>query len=159
MRLQKKLIFVTALIGTTIGSSVVNSQPLGIYEYAVKFVCGVVGQSSVLARGVYFTAINVHNQSNESVELRKRIAIALPSERAGKVSEFFTASLKPDEALEIDCPDILRHVGSEQQRLVKGFVVIQSKVELDVVGVYTAAPSIAGTVIALEIDRIPARKK
>ena len=54
------------------------------------------------------------------------------------MSQFFEAKLGPDEALEIDRQDIFRHAGS-QDPFLKGFVVIQSDVELDVVAVYTAA--------------------
>jgi hypothetical protein len=38
---------------------------------------------------------------------------------------------------EIDCPDILRH--AETEGFVKGFVVVEPEVELDIVAVYTTA--------------------
>src|SRR5262250_1218442 len=75
------------------------------YQYAVKCICGRP-ESRVLAPGVYFTAINVHNPQKEGLAFRKKVAIALPSEKPGPVSKFFEAKLGPDEALEIDCPDI-----------------------------------------------------
>jgi hypothetical protein len=132
------------------------------FEYAVKFICGAAipakGQPDpgVVAHGVYYTAINVHNPGKEPVEFVKKFAQALPGERAGRVSRFFSASLKPDEALEIDCPDLLKLL--DAGGFVKGFAVIQSKSELDVVAVYTAAPSATGTVVTLELERVPARK-
>lgn len=141
------------------GSQQVQPPPTG-FEYAVKFICGATPQQNqqpVVARGAYYTAINVHNPSKENIDFTKKFAIALPGEKAGRISRYFTAALKADEALEIDCPDIAQHLDSGTQ-FVKGFAVIQSKVELDVVVVYTAAPNAGGTVAALEIERVPARK-
>lgn len=149
--------FVLSLGGA--GSQQVQPPPTG-FEYAVKFICGATPQQNqqpVVARGAYYTAINVHNHSKENIDFTKKFAIALPGEKAGRISRYFTAALKADEALEIDCPDIAQHLDSGTQ-FVKGFAVIQSKVELDVVAVYTAAPNAGGTVAALEIERVPARK-
>lgn len=107
------------------------------FQYAVKFVCGK-SDGEVVAPGEYWTAINVHNPTYQTVAFRKKIAVALPGEKPGPVSRFFRARLGPDEALEIDRRDIFRHADYEGGFL-KGFVVIQSEVELDVVAVYTAA--------------------
>lgn len=107
------------------------------FEYAVKFICGKP-DFPVVAPGQYFTAINVHNPIDETVSFRKKIAVALPGEKAGPISKFFEARLKHDQALEIDCPDIMKHAEARTEFL-KGFVVIQSKFELDVVAVYTTA--------------------
>jgi hypothetical protein len=125
------------------------------YQYAVKCVCGKPA-SRVVAPGVYFTAINVHNPGREGVHFQKKIAVALPSEKAGPVSRFFEARLGPDEALEIDCPDILKHAGTE--RFLKGFVVIESQAELDVVAVYTATGS-TNQVETMALERVPPRKR
>ena len=37
-----------------------------------------------------------------------KIAVALPGLKPGPVSKFYDAKLGPDEALEIDCPDIFK---------------------------------------------------
>jgi len=141
------------------GSQVITPPPTG-FEYAVKFICGLSppteGQALVVARGFYLTAINVHNPGKEPIEFAKKFAIALPGEKAGRISPYAAAVLKPDEALEIDCADIMRHL--DAGGFVKGFAVLQSKVELDVVAVYTAAGAPTGTVTALEMERVPARK-
>ena len=107
------------------------------FQYAVKFVCGK-SDGEVVAPGNYFTAINVHNPTYDGIRFRKKVAVALPGEQPGPVSNFFDAKLGPDEALEIDCQDIFKHASSDAPFL-KGFVVIESDVELDVVAVYTAA--------------------
>ena len=129
------------------------------FQYAVKFVCGkspVQGQPQVVATGNYFTAINVHNPVNDTVTFRKKIAVALPNEKAGKVSGFFDVALKADEALEIDCGDIYAHM-QMHPTFLKGFVVIESKTELDVVAVYTAAGA-SGQVETMDVETVQPRR-
>ena len=127
----------------------------GGFQYAVKFVCGK-SAGTVVAPGTYFTAINVHNPTYTEIRFRAKIAVALPGLKPGPVSKFFDARLGPDEALEIDCPDILRHAETRAEFL-KGFVVIQSNVELDVIAVYTAAGR-DGQVETLHTERVPPRR-
>jgi hypothetical protein len=138
----------------------VTFAPVGfpVFEYAVKFICGRT-DGEILAPGVYYTAINVHNPTNTAVGLRKKFAVALPSERSAPPTRFYDARLGPDEALEIDCPDIVRHLqeAGMDGPFFKGFAIIQSKVELDVVAVYTAAGADRG-VETLHTERVPARQ-
>jgi len=124
------------------------------FEYAVKFVCGTP-RVPVVAPGTYFTAINVHNPNPRALGFQKKFAIALPGERAGRVSKFFDAKLGPDEAFEIDCPDIMQKTET-REGFLKGFVVIHTEMELDIVAVYTAAGA-TGKVETMEIERVPAR--
>ncbi|HYR74730.1 MAG TPA: CARDB domain-containing protein [Pyrinomonadaceae bacterium] len=156
------ILFVAAMLLATL---TINQRPVGAqvphlpFQYAVKFVCGKSpgpGQQQVVATGTYFTAINVHNPFNDTVKFRKKIAVALPNEKAGKVSPFFDVALKGDEALEIDCDDIYKHMHMNQTFL-KGFVVIESKTELDVVAVYTAAGA-SGQVETMHVERFPPRR-
>jgi hypothetical protein len=121
----------------------------------VKFVCGK-SDERVVAPGEYFTAINVHNPNDKGVAFRKKFAIALPGEKPGRVSKFFDAKLGPDEAFEIDCPDIFRRTEANASFL-KGFAVIQSPMELDVVAVYTAAGG-TGRVETMELERVKPRR-
>lgn len=75
------------------------------------------------------------------------------------ISPFHQATLRPDEALEIDARDVTRAINVVPPRFAKGFVVIESPCELDVVAVYTALPgkwAQSGLVFATE--RVPARK-
>jgi hypothetical protein len=125
------------------------------FQYAVKFICGK-SDGEILAAGVYYTAINVHNPQYTSVYFRKKVALALPGEKPGQVSRFFDAKLGPDEAFEIDCTDIRKHAETDAD-FIKGFVVIESQVELDVVAVYTAAGA-TGQVETLHIERVSARR-
>lgn len=131
-----------------------------IFEYAAKFVCGK-SDGTVVAPGEYWTAINVHNPTTVPISFRKKFAIALPHERPGPVSPFFDAKLGPDEALEIDREDIFGHIfGNTEYRadFLKGFVVIQSDIELDVVAVYTAAGE-DGQVETFHTERVSPRRQ
>ena len=124
------------------------------FQYAAKFVCGR-SNGEVVSPGVYFTAVNVHNPTYETIGFRKKIAVALPREKPGPVSKFFDAKLGPDQALEIDNKDIFEHAGTGDDFL-KGFVVIESDVELDVVTVYTAGSK--EQVETLHTERVPPRR-
>jgi hypothetical protein len=135
--------------------SQLEQPPGGGFEYAVKFVCGK-SDGRVVAPGEYFTAINVHNPNAKVVGFKKKFAIALPGEKPGKISKFFDARLGPDEAFEIDCPDIFRRTEANVSFL-KGFAVIESPMELDVVAVYTAAGS-TGKVETMELERVNPRR-
>jgi len=132
------------------------ANPLPVLEYAVKFVCGKP-ENPVVAPGVYYTAINVHNPNSRAVKFAKKIAIALPDETAGEVTDFVQPLpvLKADYAMEIDCPNILKH--ARKSGFLKGFVVIRTNYELDVVAVYTAAGS-TGSVETLFVERVPPRR-
>jgi hypothetical protein len=138
----------------------VTFAPVGfpMFEYAVKFICGK-SDGEVVAPGVYYTAINIHNPTNTAISFRKKFALALPAEKPGPRTDFIGTELGPDLALEIDCPDIVRHLRAAHidGHFFKGFAVIQSKVELDVVAVYTAAGA-TGQVETLHTERVPARQ-
>jgi hypothetical protein len=126
--------------------------PPQLSQYAVKFICGKPSVP-VVSPGQYFTAINIHNPAHELVKFRKKVAIALPQEKAGTVTSFFPSTLKPDEALEIDCQDILNHAESRGQDFLKGFVVIETPSRVDAVATYTAAGS-TGSIETLFIERV-----
>jgi hypothetical protein len=138
----------------TDGRGVLKIEPIALpprlSQYAVTFICGKPN-TSVVSPGQYFTAINVHNPSHNVVKFRKKVAVALPQEKAGKVTGFFPATLKADEALEIDCQDILNH--AQDPDFLKGFVIIETPSRLDVVATYTAAGS-TGSIETLFIERV-----
>lgn len=114
------------------------------FQYAVKIVCGVIKLSerppNPLPAGRYSTATNVHNPSRcDTVILRWKVAIGLPGLKVGPISDFAEASLGPDEALEIDCSDVMaRFRGDNVPALpyIKGWVIIECSAQLDVVAVY-----------------------
>jgi hypothetical protein len=146
----------------TAGAGPASAQQL--LEYAAKFACGTAVSTRTVpvppvAPGSYFTAVNVHNPNKDEVKFEKKVALALPDEKAGRISRVVGAALKPDEAFEIDCPEILKllDIGPFEKAFAKGFVVIMTPRELDVVGVYTTASKPAGPVTSFALERVPKR--
>jgi hypothetical protein len=139
------------------GASEARSQTA---QYAAKYLCGVASAGAagtgIVAPGAYFTSINVHNPNKEAVDITKLFDIALPSEKqGGRIAGPVKASLKPQEAFEIECADIAQHLDFSPKAFTKGFVTLQSSAPLDVVAVYTAAASAAGPVVAFHTERVP----
>jgi len=171
------------------------------FRYSVKFVCGqsqeprpcleyregtenvshwICPESTVPAgangaqvvRGLYATAINVHNPAlpksgdDGTVVFAKKVAIALPWQKSGPVSHFERAVLKPNHAFEIDCEEIaamfLNSVPGGTSTpppfpvFLKGFLVIMSPAELDVTAVYTARDVGVSTI---DVEVIEPRKQ
>src|SRR5690349_3127918 len=136
MRTRIFFAFILALV--TVAA---NAQVPQVRQYAAKFVCGNAEKSQVapfdFAFGSYYTTINVHNPARTAgIEFRKKFALAEPNEQGGKVSDFFGAALKPDQAMQIDCGSIYKHLGIPFGTFIDGFAVIEIpniKQELDVV--------------------------
>lgn len=112
------------------------------YQYAAKFVCGQPNSatgSGALVPGLYLTAINIHNPQIANVSLTKKVVQALSEDLTPMPpSQRIKYTIMPDYAFEIDCKDIAR-IGQITMPFFKGFVVIETPKQLDVVGVYTAA--------------------
>ena len=124
------------------------------FQYAVKVVCGKC-EGKILARGHYFTAINVHNPSRKPVKIQKVVSTALPGETPGHVVDAGTSELGPLESFEIDCPDIYKLGRLMPGCLAKGFVILTSRTPLEVVAVYTASGA-DKEVETLHTERVPA---
>jgi hypothetical protein len=147
----------------TLGAVAANAQVLQVRQYAAKFVCGKATDAQVatfdFAPGSYFTTINVHNPAlTVSLEFRKKFALAERNEQPGRISAWFGAGLRPDQAMQIDCGSIYRHLGIAPGTFIDGFAVIQlpnAKAELDVVGVYTASPGTG--VSSIHTERVAGR--
>lgn len=140
----------------------VQAQAKQLRQYAAKFVCGKASDEQMklfnFAPGQYFTTINVHNPALvATIRFQKKFAVAEAGETAGKISEWFPAALKADQAMQIDCYNIYKHLGLGPGNFVEGFVVIQlaPTQELDVEGVYTAAGN-AG-VSTMHMERVAGR--
>ena len=133
---MKPAMFFSALFGMLFaglplvwGQVVISPEPYARYQYAAKFVCGTSGENPLqVVKGTYATAMNVHNPSlNLDVTFIKKIAVAFPEQRVGPVSPFVLATLGPDQAFEVDCPEIVRMAASTGTPLpifLKGFFVI-----------------------------------
>lgn len=132
------------------------AQEVPTFQYAAKFICGAA-EGHHVAPGKYFTAVNVHNPVLSASGFRWKVATALSLGAEGIVSHFVDAKLKPDGALEIDCPYIFRLLRTTSG-FAKGFVVIESATELDVTAVYTAAGR-TERVETIDVERIPPRRR
>jgi len=135
-----------------------HAQTLQVRQYAAKFVCGKAPDQLNFAPGNYFTTINVHYPAlTGEMKFQKKFALAQINEQPGKVSQWFGFALKADQAMQIDCRNIYAHLGIAPGTFIDGFAVIQMppKVELDVVGVYTAAGN-AG-VSTMHMERVAGR--
>src|SRR5437867_3747908 len=90
--LSAALAFVAVALGTNgaNGQAAAPFCPLSyaqpLFQYAVKFVCGVPTPTHLVpkppvAKGEYYTAINVHNPRNETNQFCKKFVVALPDEK------------------------------------------------------------------------------
>ena len=138
--------------------------PCKSFEYAVKIVSGNhvnspgIPPDGIIASGQYYTDINIHNPSTcSTITFKWRVSIGL------MVSDPITApflpwskfTLRPGQSIEIDSPNILR---ATDRPFTKGFVLIETPCELDIVAVYTSASSTAGSVATFHTERVPARE-
>jgi len=118
----------------------------GTHTYSPKFVCvpevGPVGGALVPQN--YSTVVNVHNPHSSNVTFVKKAVIAQSEdERRGNISELVEDRLEPDQALSIDCTDIVGLFDTTSPSPVgDGFVVLNSNQTLDVSAVYTTRDSI-----------------
>ncbi len=118
--------------------------PISRLVYSVKFVCvpevgpAAAADEAPFMPSLYRTAINLHNFRGRDLTFTKRAVVARSEDvERGLISDRVTETLKPDEALDIDCLDVKDLLGGAQP-VGNGFVVIESRQDLDVVAVYTA---------------------
>lgn len=115
------------------------------YEYSAKLICGKQNNPDDLrlARGLYATAVNIHNPNDEPVHFFKKLALTYPpkEQKPGRIIPIAVDTLQYDEALAVDCLDIQKEAFNNEfpESYVKGFIVIQSPRSLDVTAVYTTA--------------------
>ena len=125
------------------------------FVYSVKFLCGLQTTPSssqlfppptepAVKPGNYATAVNVHNFHRRDVVFVKKAVLALPELQGppNQPGPFVKGILGPDQALEVDCTDIVKELTPpgiiSGTTFIKGFVEIVSPAELSVVGVYTS---------------------
>lgn len=134
------------------------------FQYAVKVVCGRMPASPTgaaatpVAPGQFWTAVNIHNPDKcRGARFRWKVAVGRPGE-PGPISAYQNARvLEPDRAIEIDTRQILNSLAPPAQTFVKGYVVIESDIELDVVAVYSTAQTAAGPVNGFHTERVRPR--
>jgi hypothetical protein len=133
-------------------------------QYAAKFLCTAnipfTSQTtpSVLP-GSYQTVVNIHNPQGQSVTFRKKLAVTVPPARQtpGEVSRFIEDRLAADQALSVDCEQIVSDFGISFIHGAEGFLVIESPQSLDVTAVYTAGHH-DGQVESIAVEQIKERQ-
>jgi len=139
------------------------------FQYAAKFICGTSprGKLQVLAQGTYFTSINIHNPFTVRANLKMKVAIERLDDE-GSATPFPDIQIPAEKAVDFSCRDIAKGIGvvfaggfnTNQRRVfLKGFVVIESKTELDVVAVYTTGTAgfFNQRVTTMNLERVPVR--
>jgi hypothetical protein len=130
------------------------------HEYSVKFVCGrrtaptaVASAWDAVAPGYYYTAINLRNVGPDTATVRTQVATTRPAPSPGVLVALSSLRIPPRLALELDCREIL---ASPHQLggFLKGFVLLGSTAELEVVAVYSAGRGPA--VETMDVERVGA---
>ena len=130
---------------------------MALLVYAAKFICGTMPElppalEGPVEAGSYATAINVHNPNpREPVSFAKKAVLLFDLNEAEKEKGFEVPKapyersrreeqLGPDYGMEIDGRDIrelLTGLAPPPPVFIKGWVVIESPLPLDVLAVYT----------------------
>jgi len=109
------------------------------FQYAAKVMCGRSDGNFPVIAQPYATSINVNNPSDSlTAQLRKWLVVTFP--RGGQIPQPPRKEMRDTIlnrwALNTDCRDMMRRNGL-QLPFFEGFLVLQSDLSLDVVGVYT----------------------
>ena len=145
---------------------------MAMLVYAAKFICGTIPElpptrEGPVEPGSYATAINVHNPNpREPVVFTKKAVLLFNVNEVEKEENYETPKapwersyrreqLGPDYGMEIDGRDIRELLTGQAPAapvFIKGWVVIESPLPLDVVAVYTVrAPDGA---VSIATDRV-----
>jgi|SRR5882757_5645455 hypothetical protein len=123
------------------------------FQYAAKFICGVHKSTPGLAHGSYQTDINIHNPGKDIDSFQFKLAIA--GEAAdGTITPFKDGRIKADAAQFFGCETVHKIFAIPPATLIDGFFVIQSKLPLDVIAVYTTNDLDGKGVPAIEVERV-----
>jgi len=115
------------------------------FEYSAKFVCRNVFDPSPTDLAFDFgpaffrTVVNLHNTSAQDIDVRIGVveATKLGSGQQGEVGGQ-NVDLRANQAIFVSCSEIRRLLDlPSPQRILDGYVTIQSRVRLDVDAVYT----------------------
>jgi hypothetical protein len=139
------------------------------YRYSAKLLCGKLERecgdcdnccksgAATAAPGSYYSSINLHNFSDKSAIFRMIVSLTEKGGEPGRVSKPAEGKLNSGQSVRVDCPEISR-LADVSPQFHEGFLAIESDVDLDVVGVYTAAGA-TGKIETMEVERVPARKQ
>ena len=123
---------------------------MAYYQHTVKYLCGD-GDDVILVKGVYRTAINIHNPYDFwQRPVCFKVLSPTPDGAPTPPGPWQRAELGPDWGMEINC----RRITDLSRGIPTGFVVIRSPNEMDVVAVYTVERS-DQPVMSLRSRRLP----
>ncbi len=129
-----------------------------VFTYSVKITCvpHLGSASPALMPAKYRTAVNVHNPWEEPANIVKWVTLSPPQGQTPISGIRIHESLGPWGAFDVDCPHVRDEFGLPDGAKVpggKGFMVIQSDRELDVVAVYSSrAENPSGNGVGQSID-------
>ena len=134
------------------------------FIYSTKIVCvPELGPAfPALISGRYKTAVNVHNPNNDPANITKWLTLSPPQGQPPITGSQIQETLGPWYAFDIDCPHMKNDFGLPQGAQTtggKGFLVVQSDVELDVAAIYTQIvqrPNGVGS--SMEVEYIEGRQ-
>lgn len=134
-----------------------NKDGKSFYQYAAQFTCGTNPQATArVLPGQYATSVNIHNPKDSNTQFRKKIALTFPpaEQKAGAVSEPIVDELGPMEALKVACEQIPAEFfpAAIETPYVHGFLVIESRSELNVTAVYTTGST--ETVDSIDVEEV-----
>jgi len=130
-----------------------------IYQYAVKVIQGAIAEDSKImpiSPGMYFTSVNIHNPWRKNVKYFVKVAVSGANGETGPITQFNDHILGPDATTEYDYAGFGTLLNGLPPFL-EGYFVIESSVQLDVVGVYTGADARERRLGAMHMERVPAR--
>ncbi len=133
-------------------------EPSDYFVYSSKIVCvpHLGPASPALMPGKYRTAVNVHNPWDQSANIEKWLTLSPPQGKSQITGDRISETLAPWAAFDIDCPHLRDDFGLPDGAKVpggKGFLVIRSDRELDVVAVYTTRTQTkAGDGVGASVD-------
>ena len=123
-----------------------------------KFVCGKPARevdNFGFAPGVYYTTINVTNQTRAPITGKKRFSVALPRQEMGPRTDLIDWGLRPGTAMQIDCSDIYKRLNIPPGEFIDGMVYITSSVRFDATAVYTLSDG--SRPISIDVEPVAVR--
>lgn len=123
------------------------------FQYAAKVICGLNRGTGIIAHGQYSTLINIHNPNKDVTSFRYKLAQASKAED-GAISTFHESRIKGDGAQFFSCNEFHSIFNIPSGTVIDGFFVIESKLPLDVIAVYTTNDVGGGGVPCIEVERV-----
>ena len=133
-----------------------------VFLYAAKIICvpHFGPASPALMPGKYRTAVNVHNPWDQPAHIEKWVTLSPPQGQPPVTGDKISGTVQPWASFDVACPYFRDEFGLPEGAKVpggKGFMVIQSDRELDVVAVYTSrteTPNSNGVGTSIDVERV-----